>query len=226
MPQVWGNMMRSCEIRAKELLDANVITPADLHEWLKAKNGNEGAIVGVGLPCYSFLQSLLHSIKAGSGGILLFDDLEITHMNRPQDRLLDWFFQPIMVLKEQIKVLKLTEGEVRHLEKLVLLGSNTQRMEAWENGSFAPQDAVRAAQIQGISRRMMGMTRSITKFPTYRRRFRQIVKALISHYTEKESKQMAATAAASSTSTAPAGSPSTFAAPPALLEMLTFPAAR
>ncbi|KAK9292150.1 hypothetical protein L1049_020109 [Liquidambar formosana] len=58
-----------------------------------------------------------------------------------------------MVLKEQIRVIKLGEGEVRFLEKVVLFGSNTQRMEEWENGSLVPQDTLRAAQIQGISRR-------------------------------------------------------------------------
>lgn len=130
-----------------------MITQADLQEWLKAKNGNEAAIIGVGLPCYSFLQTLLYSIKSGSSGLMLYDDLELNHMNTPPDRMLDWFFQPFMVLKEQIKVIKLAEGEVRFLEKLVLFGSNAQRMEAWDNGSTVPLDALRAAQIEGISRR-------------------------------------------------------------------------
>ncbi|PSS21293.1 hypothetical protein CEY00_Acc10335 [Actinidia chinensis var. chinensis] len=186
MVQVWGNMMRSCEMRGKELLDTNVITPDDLYDWLRAKNSNEVSIVGVGLPCYSFLQTVLYSIKAGSDGLLLLDNFEINNLNRPQDRLLDWFFQPVMVLKEQIKVIELGEGEACFLEKVVLFGSNNQRMEAWESGSLVPQDALRAAQIEGIGRRMMGMVRSVSKLPTYRRRFRQIVKALIMYYMEKE----------------------------------------
>ncbi|KAL7186095.1 hypothetical protein ACSBR2_027951 [Camellia fascicularis] len=33
---------------------------------------------------------------------------------------------------------------------------------------------------------MMGMIRSVSKFPTYRRRFRQIVNALIIYSIEKE----------------------------------------
>lgn len=178
MVQLWGNMMKSCEMRGKELLEACAITPDDLCEWLKAKNANEAAIITVGLPCYGFLQTLLNSIKAGSSGLIILDDVEITHLNRPQNRLLDWFFQPVLVLKEQIKVINLSESEVRYLEKVVLFGSDTQRMEAWENGSLVPQDALRAAQIQGISRRMIGMMRSVSKFPTYRRRFRHVVKAL------------------------------------------------
>lgn len=181
MVQIWVNMMRSCETRGRELLDADVITPTDLKDWLKAKCVNEEAIVGFGLPCYSFLQTLLYSIKAGSGGLLLPDSVEITHLNRPNNKLLDWFFNPIMVLKEQISVLKLTEPEVRYLEKVVLFGSTTERMEAWDNGGLLPEDALRAAQIQGISRRMIGLIRSVSKFPTYRRRFRQVVKALVSY---------------------------------------------
>ncbi|XP_058228428.1 uncharacterized membrane protein At3g27390 [Rhododendron vialii] len=186
MVQIWGNMMRACEMRGKELLDANVITPDDLYDWLKAKTSTEASIVGVGLPCYSCLQTLLNSIKGGSAGLLLLDNIEVTHLNRPQDRLLDWFFQPVMDLKEQIRVIRLGDGEARFLEKIVLFGSNTQRMEAWENGSLVPQDALRAAQIQGISRRMTGMIRSMSKLPTYRRRFQQIVKALVIYSIEKE----------------------------------------
>ncbi|XP_031107902.1 uncharacterized membrane protein At3g27390-like [Ipomoea triloba] len=187
MVQVWQNMIKTCEIRGKELLDSNVITAADLEVWVKAKHVSDAAIVNVGLPCYTFLQTILFSIKAGSDGLLLLDNLEITYLNRPQDRLLDWFFEPVMNLKEQIKVIRLEEGEIRFLEKVVLFGSNTDRFKAWENGSLAPQETLRAAQIEGISRRMVGMIRSVSKFPTYRRKFKQIVKGLILHNIAAES---------------------------------------
>jgi hypothetical protein len=154
-------MMRYCEIRGKELLDANVLTTADLYEWLRGKNVNEAAIVGVGLPCYSLLQTLLFSIKANSNGVLLLEDLEITHFNRPKDKLLDWFFNPVMVLKEQIRVIKLVEGEVRYLEKVVLFGVHKQRFEAWDNGGLLIPDGLRAAQIEGISRRYCNIILSI-----------------------------------------------------------------
>ncbi|KAM1502334.1 hypothetical protein ACFXTO_027690 [Malus domestica] len=187
MVQIWENMMRSCELRGKALLDDNVITTTDLDEWLKAKNSNEASIIGVGLPSYSFLQTLLCSIRSNSDGLLLLDNVEVNYLNRPHDKLVDWFFNPIMVLKEQIKVLQLAEGEVRYLEKVVLFGSNNpQRLEAWDSGSLLPQDAVRAAQIEGISRRMIGMMRSVSKFPTYRRKFRHVVKALLAYSLPKE----------------------------------------
>ncbi|QCD81639.1 uncharacterized membrane protein At3g27390 isoform X1 [Vigna unguiculata] len=186
MVQIWGNMMKYCEMRGKELLDANVLTGADLCEWMRGKNINEASIVGVGLPCYSLLQALIFSIKANSSGVLLLEDFEITYLNRPKDKLLDWFFNPVMVLKEQIRVIKLGEAEVRYLEKVVLFGFNKQRQEAWDNGGLMTPDALKAAQMEGISRRMIGMIRGVSKLPTYRRKFRQIVKALIAHSLEKD----------------------------------------
>lgn len=186
MVQIWGSMMKACEVRGKELLDASVITPADLSDWLKAKYAIDGPIVGIGLSSFSFLHNLLESINSGSNGLMLFDGTEVNHLNRPQDRILDWFFHPVMVLKEQLRALHLEEGEIRYLEKKLLFGTNDDRAKSWENGSFVPQDALRAAQIEGISRRMVGMSRSISKFPTYRRRYRQVVKELMAYSCGKE----------------------------------------
>ncbi|XP_057768952.1 uncharacterized membrane protein At3g27390 [Salvia miltiorrhiza] len=185
MVQIWGSIMKECEVRGKELVDAGMITPSDLSDWLKAKHSNDGPVVGIGLPCFSLLHTLLDSIKSGSNGLILFDGTEVNHLNRPQDRLLDWFFQPVMVLKEQIRALRLEEGEIRYLEKVLLFGDKMDRAKSWDNGSFVPQDALRAAQIEGISRRMMGMNRSIAKFPTYRRRYRHVVKELMAHASGK-----------------------------------------
>ncbi|KAF9622511.1 hypothetical protein IFM89_031915 [Coptis chinensis] len=184
--QMWEHMMKSCEMRGRLLMDAKVILPADLIEWSREKRNSETTIIGIGLPAYSFLRTLFHSIRAGSDGFLLFDGVEVNHLNRPQDRLLDWFFQPIMVLKEQIKAINLGESEMRFLEKVVLCGSDTKRMEAWDNGCEVPQDPIRAAQMQGISRRLTGMTRNISMIPTYRRKYQQVVKDLISYSLEKE----------------------------------------
>lgn len=155
--------MRSCEMRGRDLLDSGAITLADLSNYLKARGGNEASVISVGLPCYSFLQSLLNSIKAGSDGFLLSDGTEITHHNRPNDKLFDWFFQPLMVLKEQIRVIKLEEGEERFLQRVVLYGNDTQRMETWDNGSLVPQEALRAAQIQGITRRYISFCIPLSK---------------------------------------------------------------
>ncbi|WCJ31116.1 hypothetical protein M5689_012628 [Euphorbia peplus] len=184
--QMWGSVMKSCETRGKELLDSGAITLADLNECLKAKNPNEGTIVSVGLTCYSLLKTLLASIRAGSDGFVMVDGVEITYLNRPNDKLFDWFFHPLMVVKEQLRVIKLDEDEEKFLQKVVLYGNNSQRMEAWENGSCVPQQPLRFAQIQGISRRMIGMARSVSILPTHRRRFRQVVKTLIMYSSDNK----------------------------------------
>lgn len=185
MVQVWGGLMKSFEANGKELLESNLIIQTDLANWLNIKNSNDAMIIHLGLPSYTFLHNLLHSIKVGSYGIMLMDGTEINHLNRPQDRLLDWFFHPVIVLKEQIRVIQLEEGEIHYLEKILLFGSNNERAKCWENGAVAPDDALRAAQIEGISRRMLGMVKSISKFPTYRRLYRQVVKDLVIHCSEK-----------------------------------------
>lgn len=232
IPQIWENMMKCYEMRGKELLDANVITPSDLYEWLRAKNSDsdDTAVVGIGLPCYSLLHNILYSIESGSAGLVMLDGIEVTNLNVPQDRLLDWFFQPVMVLKEQIEVIALGKDEVRYMENFIIFGGNAQRMKSWNSGRLSSEDAPRAAHIQGITRRyelylhppckyfkkhyglpffilprtkqnslfllfsenesvgrMIGMVRCVSNFPTYRRRFGNVVKALFAYSLEKNS---------------------------------------
>ena len=143
--------MKACEQRGRDLLNLNVITAVGLSEWLRGKESGHETI-SLGLPSYSLLCSVLQSIKAGAGGLLM-GNVEVNQFNRPQDRLLDWFFHPVLVLKEQIQVLSMTEEEVRFLEKLTLFVGNATGASAWDNGDEVPQDPVRLAQIQAISRR-------------------------------------------------------------------------
>ncbi|XP_062225782.1 uncharacterized membrane protein At3g27390-like isoform X3 [Phragmites australis] len=185
MVQIWENIVKSCEQRGRDLLNLNVITTVDLSEWLRAKETDHETI-SLGLPSYSLLCTVLQSIKAGSGGLLLGNGVEVNQHNRPQDRLLDWFFHPVLVLKEQIQALNITEEEVGFLEKLTLFIGNAASANAWDNGAQIPQDPLRTAQIQAISRRMVGIVRSLSKFPTYRRRFRHVVKLLIAYSMERE----------------------------------------
>ncbi|KAF8714894.1 hypothetical protein HU200_027430 [Digitaria exilis] len=174
MVQIWENMMKACEQRGRDFLNLNVITAVDLNEWLRAKeNGHE--TISLGLPSYSLLCTVLQSIKAGAGGLLL-GNVEVNQHNRPQDRLLDWFFHPVLVLKEQIQVLKMTEEELRFLEKLTLFVGNASNASGWDNGAEMPQDPVR----------LVGIVRSLSKFPTYRRRYRHVVKLLIAYSIERD----------------------------------------
>ncbi|XP_078444090.1 putative membrane protein At3g27390 [Wolffia australiana] len=189
MVQIWDEMMTACEDGGKLLINAGVITLTDLIDWGKVK-GNNGGIVGVGLPAFCLLDIVMDSIKSGHCGIMLSNGEEINYLNRPQDRLLDWFFHPVMVLKEQVKVINLNVGELRFLEKLVIFGNDKQRMESWHNGAVVPKDALRNAQIQAISRRLVGMAGSISKIPTYRRIFQRVVKVLTAHALGKENPEI------------------------------------
>ena len=183
--QIWANIMKSCETRARDLLNLNVITTVDLTEWLRTKDsGNE--TINLGLLSYSMLCTVLHSIKAGSRGLLLGNGVELDQQNRPQDLLLDWCFHPVLVLKDQIQALNMTEQELRFLEKQTLFVGNSASANVWDNGAEIPKDPVRTAQIQAISRRMVGIVRSMSKFPTYRRRYRHVVKLLVAYSVERE----------------------------------------
>lgn len=70
MVQIWCDIMRSCESRGKELIDAKIIKISHLDEWLRTKGSNQET-VNLGIPSYALLQKLLFSIKAGSTGLLL-----------------------------------------------------------------------------------------------------------------------------------------------------------
>lgn len=65
-------------------------------------------------------------------GLICFDKYagdgsEITSDNRPRHTLFDWFFDPLMVIKEQIKAENFTEEEEEHLKMQVLLAGDPSR---------------------------------------------------------------------------------------------------
>lgn len=58
------------------------------------------------------------------------DGCEITSDNRPKNTVFDWFFDPLMVIKDQIKAENFTEEEEAYLKKRVLLISDPKRLKA------------------------------------------------------------------------------------------------
>jgi hypothetical protein len=56
------------------------------------------------------------------------DGSEITSDNRPRSTLSDWFFDPLMVIKEQIKAENFTEEEEESLKMRVLLVGDPERI--------------------------------------------------------------------------------------------------
>lgn len=63
--------------------------------------------------------------------------------------------------------------------KLALYCGDAQRIEAWQNGGIPPYDEIRRAQLEGISRRLQGFCLTLSRLPTFRRRFYAVVNALL-----------------------------------------------
>lgn len=80
------------------------------------------------------------------------NDPEITASNRPKDKFFDWFLNPLLIIKEQIKADKLTEAEEEYLGKLVLLSANTAGLKNLNIGP-APESELRRAEFDALARR-------------------------------------------------------------------------
>ncbi|KAL8124820.1 putative membrane protein At3g27390 isoform X1 [Apium graveolens] len=171
---IWDEIFRACESIGKELLNIGAIHSNDIDGWKKSKN----KIVNIGIPAYAFLDCFLRSIKEESVGFLLRNNIEITSVNRPEGRILDWLYEPMSVMKKQIKNLNLQESEELYFYKLCLYGGDTARVEYWQNGGIAPQDEIRRAQLEGLSRRLRGFCLTISRLPTSYRKFDEVVKAI------------------------------------------------
>ncbi|XP_057541157.1 uncharacterized membrane protein At3g27390-like [Amaranthus tricolor] len=171
---IWDDFYRACEQAGKELLKKGAITTTDLNTWQQSNN----KIVSLGLPAYVFVDCFLRSIKSGSTGFAMSNNVELTSLNRPEGRVFDWLFEPMSIMKEQLRSLKLVESEELYLYKLCLYGGDTTRMEAWDNGGIPPREEIRRAQLEGISRRLLGFCLTISRLPTSRRRFSQVVKEI------------------------------------------------
>uniref|UniRef100_A0A0A9EC51 Uncharacterized protein n=1 Tax=Arundo donax TaxID=35708 RepID=A0A0A9EC51_ARUDO len=146
----------------------------------ETKSGKVGSgVLNVGLPAYVILNALLRSAKANSDGLILSDGSEITSDNRPKSTLFDWFFDPLMVIKEQIKAENFTEEEERYLKMRVLLVGDPDRLK----GTLPHVPSLnehKKAEIDAFARRLQGITKSISRYPTAKRLFDVLVKALLS----------------------------------------------
>ncbi|KAF9608867.1 hypothetical protein IFM89_011905 [Coptis chinensis] len=198
---IWDNFFKGCQYTGRELLAAGAIGVKDLEAWQYSKSN----IVNIGIPAYTFLRCFFHSIECGSTGFLmqyfcspvgtinvcshhffLFeespvtgDNVELTSVNRPEGRVFDWLFEPMSVMKEQIKSLHLKETKELYLYKLCLYCGNEERVNAWNNGGVPPVDEIKSAQLHSISRRLQGFCSMLSRLPSFRRRFHEVVKALV-----------------------------------------------
>ncbi|RLM66157.1 putative membrane protein [Panicum miliaceum] len=171
------HLFAECRHQGEELVNKGVITMKDIEETKSGKVGS--GVLNVGLPAYVILNALLRSAKANSVGLSLSDDSEITSDNRPRHTLFDWFFDPLMVIKEQIKAENFTEEEEEYLKMRVLLAGDPNRLK----GALPEVPSLnerKKAEIDAFARRLQGITKSISRYPTAKRRFDVLVKALLS----------------------------------------------
>lgn len=172
--QVWDWLFKSCEINGRMLISEGLIDVKDIEECIVKGKCKK---LGIKLPAWSILHCLLASAKSNSSGLVVSDEVELTMTNWPRDRVFEWFISPLFVIKEQIKGLQLLEEEEICLKKLVM-GCKNERPEDWNDKGFPSTDSVRRAQLQAVIRRLEGIVGSLSRFPTFRRRFKNLVRIL------------------------------------------------
>lgn len=77
---------------------------------------------------------------------------EITSTNRPKDTFFDWFLNPLLIMKDQIKAENLSPALEDYLGKLVLLSGDPERLRSsWIVDT--PEFEVKKAELQALARR-------------------------------------------------------------------------
>ncbi|KAF9669662.1 hypothetical protein SADUNF_Sadunf14G0130500 [Salix dunnii] len=170
--QVWDWLFKACEVNGRILLRDGLINIQEIEECLVKGNCKK---LSIKLPTWSVLHCLLVSAKSDSSGLVISDDVELARNNGPREKVFEWLIEPLLIMKEQIKNLKLDENEEMCLKRLVMEFEN-RSPEEWDGTGFPSNENVRRAQLQAIIRRLQGIVASMSRFPTFRRRFRSLLK--------------------------------------------------
>ncbi|XP_043726150.1 uncharacterized membrane protein At3g27390-like [Telopea speciosissima] len=164
-----------CKKNGELLVAEGLIRPEDIEDS-KSSTGGTG-VLSIGLPAYCILLALLRSANANVEGILLSDNVtEITTTNRPKESFFEWFFNPLLILKDQIKAKNLSEAEENYLRKIVLLSCQPDRLKILN--LTPPETEQKHAELDAFARRLQGITKTISRYPTFRRRFVSLVRCL------------------------------------------------
>ncbi|KAK6928438.1 hypothetical protein RJ641_007029 [Dillenia turbinata] len=181
--ELLDSLFKECQHYGEEFVTEGLITPKDIEDSKSTNGGSR--VISVGLPAYGILQTILRSVKANSSGILLSDNVtEITSSNRPKDKVVEWFYNPLLIIKEQIKGENLSEAEEDYLCKVVLLSGDLERLKN-SNVAQPPESEIKRAELDALARRLQGITKSISRYPTYKRRFDSLVKTLLDELAKK-----------------------------------------
>ncbi|GJN29682.1 hypothetical protein PR202_gb17932 [Eleusine coracana subsp. coracana] len=168
--QIWDWFFRSCELNGRILLSEGLITAEDMEECITKGKGKK---LSIKLPAWCILQCLIQSAKSDSHA----DNVEVTNFNWPRDTVFDWMLGPLLVIKEQIKKLELTEEEEMCLRKLIMTNKN-EKPSDWDDSGFPSDDNIKRGQLQAMIRRLQGIAANMSRIPSFRRRFINLVKAL------------------------------------------------
>ena len=66
--------------------------------------------------------------------------------------MFQWFIEPLLVMKEQIRKLNLDETEEACL-KIAIMQSKNERPDQWDDIGFPSKDNIKRAQLQSVIRR-------------------------------------------------------------------------
>lgn len=183
--ELLDSLFKECHHHGEILVSEGLISVRDIEDAKSGKDTN--GIIIIGLLAYCILQMLMRSEKANSPGLLLSDNLtEITSTNRPKETFFDWFLNPLLIMKEQIKAENLSPAEEDYLGKLVLLSGDSQRLQNSSTGN-PPESEVKRAEFEALARRLRGITKSISRYPTVRRRFETLTKSILEILAKKNS---------------------------------------
>ncbi|KXG19843.1 hypothetical protein SORBI_3010G125000 [Sorghum bicolor] len=172
--QIWDWFFRSCELNGRILLSEGLITAEDMEEYITKGKCKK---LGTKLPSWCIFQCLLRSANSDSDGLLISDNVEVTNLNWPKDRVFDWLLGPLLVIKDQMRKLEITEDEETCLRKLIMTNKN-EKPSDWDDAGFPSDDNIKRGQLQAIIRRLQGIVANMSRVPSFRRRFINLVKAM------------------------------------------------
>ncbi|KAK9676638.1 hypothetical protein RND81_11G090300 [Saponaria officinalis] len=167
-------LFKSCEVNGMKLVQEGLINAKDIEDCVVKGDCKK---LGIALPSWCIMKCLLVSAKSDSPGLVVSDEAEIMVKNWPRDKMFNWFIGPLLVMKEQISKLELTDDEEACL-KVAIMQSKNERPEDWDEIGFPTKDHVKRAQLQSFIRRLQGIVGSLTRMPTFRRRFQNLVKVV------------------------------------------------
>ncbi|XP_055805299.1 uncharacterized membrane protein At3g27390 [Solanum dulcamara] len=181
--ELLDGLFKGCQYHGEIMVSKGLITQKDIED--AKSNKDSGQIISIGLPAYCILQTLIRSVKANSAGILLRDgSTEITSTNRPRDTFSEWFFNPLLIIKDQIKAGNLSDSEEEYLGNLVLFSGDPERLRNSNIGS-PPESELKRAEFEALARRLRGITKSISRYPTFKRRFESSIKIILEELAKK-----------------------------------------